>query len=92
MGFTYLRKYVNPINHEPWVQFQFSKLFWNPYNITFFYDSTHIAGFFGIFSVKRIWYFGQGRFFKPLRAETWQDGLCINICPEQRQIARIFIL
>ena len=28
-----LREYVNPINHEPYVQFKFSKLFWNPYNI-----------------------------------------------------------
>ena len=33
MGFTYLRKYENPINHEPYVGFQFFKLFWNPYNI-----------------------------------------------------------
>ena len=33
MGFTYLRKYVNPINHEPYVWFQFLKLFWNPHNI-----------------------------------------------------------
>ena len=29
-------------------------------------------------------------YFQPLRAETWQDGL--YICPEQRQIAKIFTL
>ena len=36
-------RYVNPINHEPYVQFKFLKLFWNPctmfkpsYKITFY--------------------------------------------------------
>ena len=47
--------------------------------------------FFDFFMEKRIWFFGQGRFFFPLlRAETWQDGL--YICPEQRQMAPNFIL
>ena len=30
----YLRKYVNPINHELYVGFQFLKQFWNPYTIS----------------------------------------------------------
>ena len=33
MGFTNLRKHVNPLNQEPYVGFQFFKLFLNPYNI-----------------------------------------------------------
>ena len=34
-------KYVNPITHEPYVEIQFLKLFWNPYNIfkpSYFYN------------------------------------------------------
>ena len=52
MGFTYMRKYGNPINHEPKVKFQFLKLFWNPFNMfkpsyfVNFYDKTHIHFFF----------------------------------------------
>ena len=29
----YLRKYVNPMNQEQYVKFQFLKLVWNPYSI-----------------------------------------------------------
>ena len=34
MGLPYLRKYVSPIDHEPYVRFQFLKQFWNPYTIS----------------------------------------------------------
>ena len=43
MGFTYLRKYVKPINHEPYVGSQFLKQFWNPYTI--FEQFYHFLGF-----------------------------------------------
>ena len=63
--------------------------------ITQYEDWRYLALFghmYRLFLVQKyIWFFGSQRvYFQPLRAETLQDGL--YICPEQRQVAPIFIL
>ena len=78
------------------LRFQNRLINWNPTYGSWFMEFTYslfmirsiLEFLFGIFSVKAYLFFWSRKvFFSTLRAENW-----LYICPEQRQVARIFIL
>ena len=86
MRFTFSRIYVNPINHEPCVGFQFTKLFWNPYiiskpsyQITLWLDA-YLKKYFWFLVQKRICKNGQYRvFLSKLGSKYFHQMACIYL-------------